>query len=393
MASVTKRGTKWQYRVSWRDEAGNPHSKNKGGFRTKVEATNAAREVELLRARGGSFDKADMPLVDYWHEWYTTYKQEKARSTSVRYVQVEDTLRAHFGETPIGKVTALDWQKFLNDYATGKYRSTEAKKVLHPKPLAKETVNKLNGYVRSMVKYALNDQVLHSDFTFGAYVPGRPPKDESSKYLQADQFDMLMNRAYQQATFTRLSSVAIFVAGQSGMRLSEILALTWDDVDFKHHTLSVDKSWDYVVNKFKPTKTPSSVRKVEVLPIVTALLAKIRVEQTEWMLKSGTRDANNCIFYSKLGVVITQAACAKALKKLQQTVGVPIDRQITFHGLRHTHVSYLLAHGVDIYYISKRLGHANIQITLKVYSHLLEDQRKAQAEKTLDVLSGIVVGK
>ncbi|MFT8416701.1 MAG: tyrosine-type recombinase/integrase, partial [Lacticaseibacillus paracasei] len=54
---------------------------------------------------------------------------------------------------------------------------------------------------------------------------------------------------------------------------------------------------------------------------------------------------------------------------------------ITFHGLRHSHVSYLISQGIDIYYISKRLGHSDITITMRVYGHLLDSQKRKEALK------------
>lgn len=63
--------------------------------------------------------------------------------------------------------------------------------------------------------------------------------------------------------------------------------------------------------------------------------------------------------------------------------------QIRFHGLRHSHVSYLLHNGVDIDYISKRVGHSNIGITLSVYSHMLKEKEQTQRELALNILDNI----
>ena len=71
---------------------------------------------------------------------------------------------------------------------------------------------------------------------------------------------------------------------------------------------------------------------------------------------------------------------------METKIGIPDDDQITFHGLRHTHVSYLLSEGIEIYYISKRLGHAGIQITMSTYSHLLDAQKSKQASKAMVAL-------
>ena len=62
---------------------------------------------------------------------------------------------------------------------------------------------------------------------------------------------------------------------------------------------------------------------------------------------------------------------------------------VSVHGLRHSHVSYLLSKGVDINYASKRLGHSNVTITQQVYAHLLRDKQQSEEAKTLNILDKI----
>ena len=75
---------------------------------------------------------------------------------------------------------------------------------------------------------------------------------------------------------------------------------------------------------------------------------------------------------------LTNNAVNKRLKVYCNNLGI---KEITSHALRHTHCSYLLAKGISIYYISKRLGHKNISVTTEVYSHLLEETYKEEDEK------------
>lgn len=373
MASYEKRGTGWQFRISWQDEQGKRHTKSNGGFRTKKLAENAAHDLEVKLAHGSHIDRADLPLVDYWHQWYTTYKiGKRAVATEYFYPIIETTLKDYFGDTPLGKITPLKWQSFLNDYGDTHARSTSSK---------------VNGYIRAMVRTAINEQTLHTDFTFDAEISGERGVDEVDKYLQLDQFAKLVNLAHETADFNHLATVAVYVGAESGMRVAEVLGLTWDCVDFEANTLTINKSWDYIHHTgFKPTKNESSNRTVEVLPAVTDLLRQVKVQQAAWMLKTGQRDKHNCVFYSKYSQVLTGAACNKALKNMETKIGIPDDDQITFHGLRHTHVSYLLSEGIEIYYISKRLGHAGIQITMSTYSHLLDAQKSKQASKAMVAL-------
>ena len=78
------------------------------------------------------------------------------------------------------------------------------------------------------------------------------------------------------------------------------------------------------------------------------------------------------------------------MKQLAEEVGFPAIR---FHGLRHSHVSYLLHNGVDIAYISKRVGHSNVNVTLKTYAHMLKEKEAEQSSRTINLLQKNAVHK
>ena len=83
---------------------------------------------------------------------------------------------------------------------------------------------------------------------------------------------------------------------------------------------------------------------------------------------------------------LTINAVNKRLKAYCNDLGI---KEITSHALRHTHCSYLLAKGISIYYISKRLGHKNISVTTDVYSHLLEEQYKEENQKAVEIINAM----
>lgn len=174
----------------------------------------------------------------------------------------------------------------------------------------------------------------------------------------------------------------------TGARFSEILALTWKDINFSKQIIQINKSWDYTyTKKFKETKTQSSNREINIDNDLTNLLKKLKKEQTEYFKSINYFSLNNLIFLNKKLKIITDPAINKDLKNIEKRLNIsPI---ITFHGLRHTHVSYLLSRGVDINYISHRLGHSNVAITMRVYTHLLKDYEEKEAKKAVLALEAL----
>ena len=383
MASFRKRGSKWQFRIQYKDVSGETHQIQEGGFSTKAMAANAARDYETKLSRGADPVNDDIMFIDYWDKWIEAYKSgDKSSNTEYRYRLLRSHLSREFAGRSLKSIKPMEWQTFLNDFSEGK----DLKK---PHTRSRDIVSKMNGYVRSMVKSAINNQLIYTDFTYGATIRGEKSSSKI-KVLQAADFAAVKRIAAERAHASSSGAVAVYIASMTGLRVSEVLALQWTDIDEQAGVVHVTKSWDYHRDKdFAPTKTESSIRDVEVSPAFFEVMARVHREQAERNIKTGYRDDLGLVLRTYMHTVPTDAACNKALKTIEDHAGIPDDKQITFHGLRHSHVSYLIAQGVDIYYISKRLGHADVSITLKVYGHLLDDQRSREAAKALSALDAL----
>lgn len=176
----------------------------------------------------------------------------------------------------------------------------------------------------------------------------------------------------------------ILTAIYTGMRLAEIAALTWQDINFDFKTVQINKSWDYLNGGgFKPTKNKSSNRIIRVDNHLLSLLAELKENHTD--LVFGSQIANN---------VPGSNAVNKTLRKFlkQCCINKP---SFHFHSLRHTHVAYLLSQGIPLYAISQRLGHSNMTTTATKYAYLI-DEFKARSddliEEALSDIGGVPEG-
>lgn len=174
----------------------------------------------------------------------------------------------------------------------------------------------------------------------------------------------------------------IFLMINTGLRFAEGLGLTPEDFDFDAMTLRINKSWNYkarpgtVSTRFQPTKNASSVRTISI-DLKTAWTLRPLIENAQpgvpiWPTLFGNNDGqvfNSTIIYR--------------IKKHCDEAGVP---EISVHGLRHTHASLLIANGVSIQAVAKRLGHANTITTQQTYIHLLKSAEKEADEKIASIL-------
>lgn len=151
----------------------------------------------------------------------------------------------------------------------------------------------------------------------------------------------------------------------SGLRIGEAVALTTDDVDTVNRVIIVNKTYDPNNKVTTVPKTLCSIREVYIQDELLSLVKLINIYTKEIKLLNAA--SNNYFFVSPNGNKAEYYAYSKYLKETSISV---LDRQITIHALRHTHASLLLAEGISIDTISRRLGHENSKVTREIYLHV-----------------------
>jgi integrase len=180
----------------------------------------------------------------------------------------------------------------------------------------------------------------------------------------------------------RLGQVAM-VALFTGMRLGEVLALRWSNVDLDAKVIKVREALEQTKTfgiRFKAPKSRASKRDITMPDILVDALREHRKAQLELRLACGAgRLPDDALLFASIeGKPLPPNRTSGAWADFAKSIGMS---EITFHALRHTHASQLIDAGVDVVTISKRLGHAKPDITLRVYAHLYQkdDSRAAAA--------------
>lgn len=362
MAQFYKRGRGWTARIQWTDDKGKRHTKSKSAFRTKLLAQKWASENQVQLDNGVAIDR-DVALCDYYHQWMTIYKKDKvAVVTYNRYLYTEQALKKFFSDQKLKSIKRSDYQEFINDYG-----STHAP----------ETVHKVNAIIRSCVKSAILDDLCRKDFTQRVELTANHDKEQSVDYLNLTEIRKLVKAVKQHLQPGFTSRYMILTAIYTGMRLSEIQALTWKDINFIRQTIMINKSWNASTSDFKPTKNESSKRTIKVNRELLDIL---------WQLKQRTQ--SNMVFLNQYGTIPTSNAVNKTLRSLLNSLDIH-RKGFHFHSLRHSHVALLLANGIDIYAISKRLGHSSTATTSKVYAYLIDEYKDETDKQITKALSDL----
>ncbi|MBA1160315.1 site-specific integrase [Bacillus licheniformis] len=370
MASITKRGNTYQYTVS-RMVNGKSKPIRKGGFRTKKEAQVAAAEVEAQLAKGIVPSLRKIPFNEYFENWIKLYKATRvSRVTLEHYWYSLRAVMNYFQDKSIQDIRRQDYQMFLNCLGKDK---------------AKETVAKINGHIKACVKDAMEEQIIQIDFTRKTELTWTvQSKKSTDKHLSYQESEILLKSIWRKLD-DGLGYSLLLLAITSGLRFEELVGLTRKDFNFVNNTITVNKTWGYKKNSpkgFGPTKNEQSIRTIK--------MDKKTMVHFKNLFKSTPTNLEQLVFYSPSSKykVISNTNANKLLKKLLQELKIS---PITIHGLRHTHGSILLYKKASIHYVSERLGHGDIETTLKVYTHVLKELRIEDEQLSMKTFEQLIV--
>ncbi|EDN8810085.1 tyrosine-type recombinase/integrase [Listeria monocytogenes] len=367
MASIVKRGNTWQYRVSYKDSEGNYRTKSRGGFSKKKEAILAASEIEKIINFGQDLSIGDMLFATYFQQWFEVYKQgKKGLANDYHYKLAIKFAEKYFPATTLKNLNKAAYQSAINKFA---------------ETHTKATVQKRHTYMKACLTAAQQEGIIQKNPAWGIQVFGKvETKKEEEKFISEEELKEITS--YISDRKRSLSHYLILIGIATGARFSELTGLTWDCV--KEESIIINKSWDNTFKKdFSDTKNKSSNRIITIDKETNRLFKEIKL-----LLPNVPNEKNLVFLNHKKGTPISNNAVNKVLKHACLQVG--IDAPITFHALRHTHGSLLLYKGVNIKYISKRLGHADISTTLQIYSHVLNELEQKESSVVDEVISSLL---
>lgn len=350
MSVVKRKDTKsviWQAR--WTDLNGNRKSRS---FKTKVEAVayEAKMLSEISKGEYSDPQRAKERLHVIYQDWLKSYSGKKPKTyasvTSIWKCLIEEQL----GNKKLSAINRGLVKTWLSES-----RSSTGKKVGDSR--MRQGLVLLNQILDHAVEMDyLNKNPLGNGF------------GGKSKSLGPKQTLRVSKRTLSQEEMMRLIEASgrysglIALAGQTGMRWAEIIALTPEDVDLKNDTVIVNKSLTEVNGHFELVTPKNDRSRILPLPELSKKMVLPLIISTASGKSVFTAAEGGPIRHSNFMRRNFLPALAKA--------GI---QNFTFHELRHTAVSHLIASGANILTISKIVGHANPSITLNVYSHLLPD--------------------
>lgn len=357
---------------------------SKGKMKASVRAKYLGIEKKVTEIN------SSMTFKDWCIYWMNTYKIGTSSNVTLEkyYICFCRWCESEMADVPLGKLTRGHVQKYLNQYGMTHSKQT----VLDHRASLKQCLNDalIDGIITTNPVTKLN--LVYKEQKLSVFQ--QKEMRDQKKWLEIDEYlklkEFLVNdleRSLESKPIfenkssypQQLSRMFIFVGLKTGARFAELLGLTETDVDVTNNILNIEKTWDYKDGRgFRPTKNLSSIRQV-IVDDETIELLKL---YTKWLRVNNINVESNTLFNIE-GKQFYNSMPNNELTKILSWLEI---ERISFHKLRHTQASYLLAKEVPIDLVAKRLGHTDTNMINKVYGHLLKETEEKGNKMILNLI-------
>ena len=295
---------------------------------------------------------ASISLTSYIAEWLATFKETTVKqSTYDRFLTSVKALEGFtIASMPIGEITCIDIQQYVNDLTKRGYGLSTIKKQMR--------------IVTAPLKQASALHIIPADPGIGIRLPSRYNVSKPERLIEAytAQEQTALLNVLSSGRRTGYFAIALMI--ETGLRVGEVLALRWRDVQLARRRIHVRNTVVRLANKKQSfvqdsVKSESSRRTIPLTPEAISILEQQYARRTgEWVF---TNDDGERLSYEALRYQ-TRKACDEA--------GIEFRGE---HVFRHTFATNCYHKGIDVKILSRLLGHADVNITYNLYIHLYGD--------------------
>lgn len=348
---------------------------SKQGFKTKKDAENFVNDILTKRNKGyllNSFS-SNVLFKDYMTTWFYEIKSNTlAINTRNDYIsRMNSHIFPMLGKYKLNELNTNIIQSFYNSLINDKnMKPVSAKKVLD--------------MVNVCLKKAKKDKLIYELPTDIEKQPMTKPKLE---VWDKDQLSFFLDYIKGTELYT-----PVLIDALTGLRIGELCGLRWEDIDLENGIISVNNQLIHdkrlKVLMLADLKTDTSHRTITIPNILIKHLRELKAFRKA--------DDKDYVIQSKNDYRYTPRSLSMRFTRAVSKFALPVDQvenksnymqlpQISFHGLRHTHATILIANNENIKVVSERLGHSSVTMTLNTYTHVLKDMKN----KTADLLDNI----
>lgn len=347
------------------------------GFKTDYEAYMNLIRLEIeIKENGLPEQEIQKKFSEIYELWLENYKHTVKESTLVNTLRYfERYILPIFGDKFINKIDVMFCQKALNDW----YKKT------------KTNYKRYMNLTSNIFKYAMSIGYSNDNPMSKVTVPRVQKKvnsDYKIEFYTKKELIQFLNVAEENIDLKEFTFFRVLAF--TGMRKGEVLALNWNDINLIDNSVDINKTVSRGFNNrliINPPKNKYSERIISVDAETISILRTWKKEQQIQYLKLGfnTLTNNQFVFSNEKNEVHDPTISSQWLRHVyKHDSTLP---KIGAHGFRHTHASLLFEAGVPLKEVQVRLGHADIQTTANIYTHLTDKKKEQTGNKFADFMS------
>lgn len=340
----------WYCKFYYTDYTGTKRQKKKRGFKLQREAKEWERS--FLETRQTDLSMSFENFIEIYNEDMKCRLKEHSFIRK-RYI-INNKLLPYFGKMPVSQITPAHVRKWQNELIS--YRTIDGK------PYSGTYLRTINNQLAAIMNYAVRYYSLKDNPCRKAGTIGKSHADEMLFWTMSE-FKQFLNKISDKPA-ARAGFLTLYY---TGLRIGELLALEYADIDFEGCNLNVNKSYQRINGRdiITPPKTPKSTRTVSIPEFLRDELKTY----TERLY--GLHEHDRIFPYTKYFFMheMTRGTTDGTVKRIR------------LHDIRHSHASLLIELGLSPLAVADRLGHEKVETTLNIYSHLFPHKRDEVAEK------------
>ncbi|MCK5680577.1 site-specific integrase, partial [bacterium] len=334
------------------------------GPKQKAEEVAARIRAKLLLGDLQLEPKKGFTFAEYSLLWIDNYIRPVRRpSTTERYTGIlKKYVLPTFGKKPLDKIIRANVKSFLLH--------------LHKEGLSRSTILLCRDVLSGVLVQAIDDELISANPVAGVLKMLKLEREKKIPVepMTFDEVALFLDTCYRLQPWHYSLFLTAF---RTGMRMGEVLAIEWRDIDSNGRFIRVERSFKR--GNVDGTKTNKS-RRVDMSNQLHDELDRLHTQRLQEALAKGRDYPNNICFHHRDGGHISQNTIRGVFKRILVKAGI---RELRFHDIRHTFASLLLTNGESLAYVKEQLGHSSIQMTVDIYGHLIPGSNR-EAVNRLD---------
>jgi integrase len=351
------------YQIVVEEENNAVSSKRKRYYKTvkgnKKQAEKAMREF-ITELENKTYTKdSKITVAEFMHQWIELYVKNQLSPTTVQHYidQTEKYIIPQFGKLYLQQLRNIDVQKWVFDL--------QKNSPLTGKPLSPKTIKNIVLNLSAAMKKAVMLELIAKNPCENLTLP-KLQRFQPEIYSM-EEVEKMINSAKNSDMY-----LPLMIEICLGLRRGELLALKWHHINFEEGTLTVEENLVTVINE-RITKTPKTKSGQRCIQIPQTLLDMLQNTYLDHKAQP-----NDYIICQKDGMPYKSDSFSLKFRRFLKANNL---KHIRFHDLRHINATIMLTSGISPKVAQERLGHANYQITMDIYSHVLKNVEKEAADK------------